>query len=819
MQVSYNWLCEYLDLDISPQELAEKLTNGGVEVEGIEQLNPDLDDIVVGEVKEVTEHPNGDKLSVTKVDVGDASDSSELQIVCGAPNVAVGQKVPVALVGSMLPDGFIIESCSIRGERSYGMICSCEELELLSPEEEEGIMVLDDDAPIGESIVTYLELDDTILEFDLTPNRADCLGMLGVAREVAALLDIPFHEPEVTDYKQNKTLDEININIEDSNLSERYIGMLIEDINIETSPMWLQQKLRSYGIRPINNLVDITNFIMIEYGQPLHAFDYDWIKGKNISVRSAQKDEQIKTLDEKQRTLTPQDIVIADEERPIAIAGVMGGYDTEVSLNTNRILLEAASFNNISVRRTANRLNLRSEASLRFEKGVDPNNTLKAAFRAIDLIEQLDVGKVKIGAADEYPQIRECVEVELRTSRVRALTGLDISDDEIKDIFRRLDFDIDGEKSLSNTDSERGLKLTVKVPTRRNDISLEVDLIEEIARIYGYDRIPTSMPQGKITQGRKTHSQKVADISRETLLTAGFSEIISYTFISPDDFDRIKLTEDDQFRTAVPLANPMTKEQSIMRTTMIPSILKILEHNSNHGEKDFQVFEIGKVYFPKELPLKELPREQTNLIFGGMGKLTPKTWMEQPGEIDFFHLKGVFELLIERLNLNISDFDFMPEKHPSFHPTRTATIKYRGERVGLMGEIHPELASEFNLDNAVIAELNFEKIIGSANLFDSYQPLPKYPAVLRDLAVLVPEDTPEEHVAGKIADTGSGLIENIQLFDLYQGDRIPEGMKSLAYSISFRDPESTLTDEYVDNIFEEIERRLESELGAKLRKS
>ncbi len=812
MKVSYNWLKDYLDLDISAEELAERLTNSGVEVEGLIPMNPGIDHVVIGEVVDAKPHPDGDKLTLTNVKTG--SGEALCQIVCGAPNVASGQKVPVALVGTELPGGLEIKKTTIRGEASEGMICSCKELGLLEPELEDGIMVLDQDAPVGESIVSYLDLNDTVLEFDLTPNRADCLGMIGVAIEVAALLDIPLKDPKLKDFGDNQSVEGINIAIQDSELCERYSGKIIKNVRIGTSPMWLQQRLRAYGIRPINNLVDITNYVMLEYGQPLHAFDYDLIRGHEIIVRKAHNGEEIVTLDEKTRTLTSEDLIIADRDRGIAVAGVMGGYNTEVTDKTESILLESAAFHNISVRRTATRLNLRSEASLRFEKGVDPNGTVKAIQRACELFESLGVGTVVPGVADEYPTPRERQRIKLRTEKVKNLTGLDVTTHEVEDIFRRLQFKVEDNPRDSHD-------LIVAVPTRRNDITAEVDLIEEVARLYGYSEIPTTMPEGPVTQGRKTHDQQVIGMTRETLLSSGLSEVISYAFISPDDFDRIGLPEDDALRRVVPLANPMTREHSVMRTTMIPSILKVLEYNSNYGEKDFQIFEIGRVYLPQGLPVTDLPEERVTLTFGGVGRLSPKEWLlESVQEINFYYLKGIFELLMERLNIEMERVQFTPVQHPSFHPTRAASIFLDAKRIGIMGEIHPEILGEFGLDSrTALAELDLQRIIQNASLVEKYQPLPKYPAVLRDMALLVPKEIPSEEVTKTISQVGGALIEELRLFDLYQGDRIPEDKKSLAYSLKFRDPETTLTDKQVDEVYEKIEYQLKDKLGAEIRKA
>ncbi len=812
MKVSYNWLNEYIDIPVSAKELAEKLTNGGVEVEKLETANPGVDSVIVGQVVSVKLHPQADNLKLANVDIGE---DNHLEIVCGAPNVKAGQKIPVALPNTKLPNGTNVKETVIKEKNSEGMICSCEELNLLAPQEDEGIFVLGHDAPIGQSISDYLGLNDTILEFDLTPNRGDCLNMLGVAREVSALYDLPFVEPEVKDYRQGKNLPNVHIKIEDSEQCNRYIGTLIEEVEIGTSPIWLQQRLRAYGVRPINNFVDITNYVMLEYGQPLHAFDFDLIEGEQIIVRQAYDGEEIKTLDERTHNLSQQDLIIADQAKPIAIAGVMGGYNTEVHSKTKRILLEAAAFNNISVRRTANRYNLRSEASLRFEKGVDPNNAQSATFRALELIEALGVGKVVFGTADAYPKPQREKQIELRPKRVRQLTGLEVKEEDMNDIFRRLGFCVEKLDQSKAQDAS----LMVHVPTRRPDIAIEVDLIEEVARLFGYNNIPTTMPNIDVTQGRRTHSQQIIEIARETMLSSGFSEIISYTFINPDDFDRVNLSSEDPLRQVVPLANPMTRERSVMRTIMYPSFLKVLEHNSNQGERDLQIFETGKVYYPQKLPLTNLPVEKFKLIFGGMGNIKKKSWLEKPEKIDFFYVKGAFQLLLQRLNISLNRVEFKNEDHPSFHPTRTAGVYLDNNKIGFMGDIDPDITSnEYELPERVtLGEVDLEELIQAAALDEQYVPLPRFPALNRDLAFIVPEEIPESQIYQGIANIGEDLIEDIRLFDLYQGGNIPEGKKSLAYTIKFRDPQSTLTDERVDQLCKKIESHLKEKFGAEWR--
>ncbi|UMZ74044.1 phenylalanine--tRNA ligase subunit beta [Natranaerofaba carboxydovora] len=816
MKISYNWLKELLNIDIDPYELAGELTNGGVEVETVKPFVEDLskENLVVGEVLDVSSHPNADNLSVVEVKAGTSEDP--LHIVCGADNVAKGQKVPVALPGAVLPGGFKIKKAKLRGEKSYGMICSSEELGLLPEEGEEGIMVLDPALEAGEDLVEVMGLDDYILEFDLTPNRADCLGMMGVCYEVAALLDIPFEPPKppVT-FDKNEAENMVSVDIKDEELCNRYTAHIVKDIKIGPSPTWLKQRLRAVGIRPINNLVDITNFVMFEYGQPMHAFDYDRVSGDEIIVRRAYENEKLTTLDEKERTLDESALVIADKERAIGLAGVMGGLNTEVTPETKTMLLEAAAFDNINIRRTANRLNLRSEASLRFEKGIDPNNTLNAALRALELIEELGIGKVVSGTVDEYPVKAFPEKIKLKTENVRKLTGLKISSNEIKDVFRKLQFGIE-EVGESGAEDEM-LKITA--PTRRQDIKIEVDLIEEVTRLYGYDNLPTTLPEGILTQGMMTAPQKIKEIIRDTMLSSGLCEVLTFTFISPEEFDSINLSNEDPLRKAIPISNPLSEEQSIMRTTMLPSFLSVLEYNQNRGEGDFHIFEIGKVFLTEELPLNTLPEEREMLACAMMGKTTEEGWLKEGEKADFFHLKGIIELLFQRLGL-ADEMEFLPYEHPSYHPTRAAKINLKGKEVGTIGEIHPMVASEkYELTNRVVyCELRIDELVQNANLETTYKPLPKYPAVLRDIALLVSKDVPAGEVEETIEKAGGDLIEAIRLFDLYEGEQIPEGKRSLAYSLKFRAPDRTMTDEEVENLYNTIENELKDKCGAEIRK-
>ncbi len=815
MKISYNWLKEFLDIELDPYELAEKLTNGGVEVESIKSITEGVskENLVVGEVLEVSNHPNAGNLSLVKVNIN--SNQDPLHIVCGADNVAEGQKVPVALPGALLSGGLKIKQTEVRGEASEGMICSCEELSLLPEEGEEGIMVLDDTATPGSDLVKAMNLDDYVLEIDLTPNRADCLGMMGVCYEVAALLDIPFTPPEPElKFDKDEIKELVRVNIKEEELCNRYTAHLVKDVKISSSPTWLKQRLRAVGIRPINNLVDITNYVMFEYGQPMHAFDYDQVAGTEIIVRRAYENEKLVTLDEKDRTLDENVLVIADKDKAIGLAGVMGGLNTEVTSQTKTMLLEAAAFENINTRRTANRLNLRSEASLRFEKGVDPNNTLRAAQRALELIEELGIGRVVPGTVDEYPIKAFPEKIKLKPHNVRNLTGLKISTNEIKDVFRKLQFDLD---ELGEAGKEDEI-LKVTVPTRRRDINLEVDLIEEVTRMFGYDNLPTTLPRGVLTQGMRTHPQEIKEIIRETMLSCGLCEALTFTFISPQDFDKIGLEEDDPLRSAIPINNPLSEDQSIMRTTMLPSFMSVLEYNKNRGEPDFHIFEVGKFFWADKLPLSTLPEEKEVIACAMMGKITETCWLEKGEKAEFFHLKGVIELLFERLGI-ADKCEFEPYKHPSYHPTRAARIKLNDDEIGTLAEVHPRVVNEeYELGNRVVfSELKLKPIMENANLETTYKPLPKFPAVLRDIALVLPEEVPANQVEDTIKEAGEDLIESVRLFDLYEGEQIPEGKKSLAYSLKFRAPDRTMTDEEVEELYNTILEELKNKFEAQIR--
>ncbi len=804
MRVSYKWLKDYVDIPVSPEELAEKMTMAGVAVENIEYPGRALDKIVTGRIEKILPHPNADKLVVCQINTG----AEKLQVVTGAPNVREGQIILLALVGATLPGGKITKA-KLRGVDSFGMLCSAQELGLdpknFPPDQQEGILEFAPDTPLGMDARELLGLDDAILELDLTPNRADCLSMVGVAREVSAVLGTELKLPEIKVSETDETIDgQVTVTINNPELCGRYVGRLIRNVKIGPSPGWMQQRLQAAGIRPISNVVDVTNYVMMELGQPLHAFDYDKLKGRSIIVRKGQPGEKMYSLDEVERQLTPDMLVIADAERAVAIAGVMGGLDTEITDETTSVLIESAYFNPASIHRTSKSLALRSESSMRFEKGVDITGCLLAATRACQLIQEMGAGDVVKGAVDNFPAPRENPVIRLRPERVALVMGVEVPRNEIKDIMKRLDFGV----------TEEGSDFLVKVPLRRGDISLEIDLIEEVARLFGYNNIPTTLPEGATTEGRQTAPQAVTDKIIDVMTECGLSEIITLSFMNPRVFDLLNIPQDSTLRQAVTIQNPLSEEQRLLRTTMIPGILDILSRNAARKNKDLAFFEVGRVFTP--LRGEKLPRETLTLVAGVMGK-TLSGWRTKPDDMDFYYLKGVLETLLD--SLNISAYDIIPETgNSTFHPGRTAAVMLAGRKAGVIGELHPDVAENYRLNERVyVMELNLEDIIDHAGGIKKYSPLPKYPAVERDLAIVVSGDIPASEINRVIRKSGGVLLESISLFDVYQGEQIKKGFKSLAFSLRFQAPDRTLTDEEVNAILEKIQSALQENFRAELR--
>ncbi|SHH66796.1 phenylalanyl-tRNA synthetase beta subunit [Caloranaerobacter azorensis DSM 13643] len=797
MLVPVKWLKEYVDIDIDSKELADKLTMSGSHVDSIESVNKGVEKVVVGKILNIEKHPNADKLVITTIDVGE----EKLQIVTGATNVKVGDYVPVALIGAKLPNGLKIRKSKLRGIESYGMLCSAEELgidEGLVPKElKDGIYILSEQYPLGLDIKEALGLYGEVLEIEVTPNRPDCLSIIGMSRETAATLGKKLKYPEI---KINREVDDITdyingIEVHDKDLCKRYYARVVKDVKLGSSPVWIQRRLMEAGIRPINNIVDITNYVMLELGQPIHAFDLDKINGRKVIVRRAKEGEKIVTLDGVERELKDSMLVIADEDKPIAIAGVMGGENSEVSEETTTILIESANFNGKSVRLTSKGVGLRTEASARFEKDLDPDMVGKACDRVCQLIEEIGAGIVVKGSIDIYEDKAQEREITLRPEKVNNLLGIEIKVDDMLKILNSLELKARFEDE----------KIYVTIPTFRRDIELEADLIEEIGRIYGFDKIQSKPLIGTLTKGDKSRIRKIEDITKDILKGLGLNEITTYSFISPKAYDKINLPEYSIKRNCVRIMNPLGEDYSVMRTTLIPNMIEVLTRNYNYGVDRAWAYEIGNIFIPKKLPVEELPYEVRTLCIGMYGL------------IDFFDIKGIVDTMLKKLGITGCEY-IREENYATFHPGRTANIIKGNNVLGVIGEIHPEVLENYGIkERLYIAELDFEIIAFLTNLEKKYKPLPKYPAINRDIALVVDKDIMVREIEKIIWENGSDIVENVKLFDVYMGKQIPEGKKSVAYSITYRSYEKTLTDEEVTEVHDRIVKALEVQLGASLR--
>lgn len=810
MKVSYDWLSEYVDLEgYTAAELAEKLTRSGIEVDTVEQRNKGVANVVVGYVKTREKHPDADKLSVCTLDAGQGE---ELQIVCGAPNVAAGQKVPVALVGAKLPNGLQIKRAKLRGVESQGMICSAKELglneKLLPKEQQEGILVLPEDTEIGASILDVLRLGDEVLELDLTPNRSDCLSMTGAAYELAAILgrDVQLPEAEIGLHPSRESASErFSVEIPAASACSRYSARVITGVKVGTSPLWLQNRLIAAGVRPINNIVDVTNYVMLEYGQPLHAFDADRLEGGRIAVRFAAEGEKLTTLDNIERTLSPHMLVIADAVKPIALAGVMGGANSEVTSDTTTIVLESAKFDGVTVRKTSRQLGLRSEASIRFEKEVAADAVVPALDRAASLIARLAGGEILNGIAEQVTSQSEPAAIALSLEKVNRYLGTSLSSLEIKVLLNRLHFHYE-ETGEGNW--------TVHVPLRRGDIGRDVDLIEEIARLYGYDNIPSTPIVGQTTPGALTAEQSIRRVVRRLLTESGLHEAITYSFTHPEQIAAFG----GMYPQAKPvkLAMPMSEERSVLRTSLVPHLLDTVIYNRNRNQHDVALFEIGKVFVAQEEQLTALPQEKWMLGIVWTGKRVPEHWDGKPRAVDFYDVKGVLEKLTS--TLGISDIAYAAAGPEGFHPGRTAEISLGGKMIGRLGQLHPALQQAKDLDDTYVLELELTPLLDSADFRIAYKPLPKHPAISRDMAVVVDAGVPVGQLLAASRATGGEWLESIEVFDIYTGERVGEGKKSVAFALVYRHPERTLTDEEVVGIQAQVVKNLEQTFGAELRK-
>ena len=797
MNVTLNWLKTYIDFEFSPSELADRLTMLGVEVESIKQLGADLGGVVVGNVTAIRPHPNADKLVLCQVDTGG---TDELQIVCGAPNVREGMLAPVATIGTTLPSGLTIKRAKLRGETSEGMLCSEKELGL--SDDAAGLMELPTDISFGMPLSEALGLDDVVFELEITPNRPDCLSLIGVAREIRAETGNPLKLPTVDLQESSINVRDLtSVTIDAPDLCPRYAARVIQGIKVAESPSWLQQRLESVGIGVINNIVDVTNFVLMEYGQPLHAFDYHKLTENRIVVRRATDGEQITTLDEVGRELTPDMLVIADAEKPVALAGIMGGYDSEITEATCDVLLESAYFNPSSVRATAKALGISTEASYRFERGADPGAVLAALDRAAQLIVDLAGGTICNGSVDVYPGEQPLTEIQLRPDRVNFVLGTTLETSEMAKILNRLGFGV----------STTGEVYQVTVPTFRSDVTREIDLIEEIARVYGYDNIPTTLPKGDIPVPAQNPKTEIRERIKQFLLAAGMMEAVNYSFCDPNCFDKIRLNAEDSLRNTLRLRNPLSPEMSVLRTTLMPGLIENAQHNRNHQIDTIAIFEIGGV-FVHDGEEKE-PERVAGVLAGHVGEGVYSDPYRPP---DFFDIKGLVEGMLEVCG--VADWTLQKTNVPTFHPGRNAEVLLGDRKIGVFGEGHPEVLENYDLPyKAYLFEFDVERLTEAATFSKRFEPISIYPKVARDLAIVVDKTIRSDIPTEFIYTTGGDSVDSVRLFDVYEGEQVPEGKKSLAYTITYHSTTETLTDKAVNALHDEVVKCLNRELGAELR--
>lgn len=804
MRLSYKWLKEYVRCDLTVEELADRLTMSGIAVEGITPPIPGLSQILVGRITELVPHPNSDHLTICRVDTG----YEILQLVSGAPNLAKGINVPVARPGVTLPGGVTVESRTFRGEKSEGVICSGAELgtDEWGYGDEKGVLVLDPGLAPGTPLDVALGFDDHILEFELTPNRGDCLAAINIAREVRALTGGELRLPDVSVKETNEhTGDLIRVKIEEPGLCRRYAARIIRDVRIAPSPPWLQYRLRSAGIRPINNIVDVTNYVMVETGQPLHAFDYDKLHGRQIIVRHPYPGEKMVSLDGVTRELDQEMLAIADAREPVALAGVMGGLASEVTEASRTILLESAYFDPLNIRRTAKQLGMRTEAAQRFEKGVDINGVIRALDRAAHLIEELGAGIATAGVVDEYVRPEAPLTIRLRTARVNQVLGTNLDRAAVQDIMARLDFSCE----LCGPDS-----LLVNVPSYRHDIDQEIDLIEEVARLYGYDLIKPTIPVGVLAHSNSPRRSQLRELITEAMVGAGLNEIITYSFIGESSLDKLGMTGPNTFERLVYIQNPLREDQGVLRPSLLPGLVDTISSNYKHKQINLGFFELGLVF--ENTGRDKLPMEKLRLGLAACGEVE-REWLEPVQERDFYYLKGIMDGLFELLG--VRNVSYRPWRNTRIlHPGRSAQICVGSEVVGIIGELHPDVLERYDLPvRVVVSELDLAAVAPFINLSTVFQPLPRFPGISRDLAVVVPVDIPAESIRKTIVETGGTLLKECRLFDVYQGPQLPEGHRSLAYSLFFQSQERTLTDEEVTEVYNRILKNLESQYGARLR--
>ena len=806
MRTSLEWIRSMVpELSCTAQEYMDAMTLSGSKVEGYEELDADLEKIVIGQIEKIEKHPDADKLIICQVNVGTGEN---IQIVTGAPNVKEGDKVPVVLDGGRVagghdgkktPGGVKIKKGKLRGVESFGMMCSIEELgstkDMYPETPEYGIYIFPEDAVVGADAVEALGLHNSVFEYEITSNRVDCFGIIGLAREAAATFRKEFHPPVVTATGNNEDVnDYVKVSVEDTKLCPRYTARVVKNIKIAPSPEWMQRRLAAQGIRPINNIVDITNYVMEEYGQPMHAYDLDTIAGHQIVVKRAEKGQKFVTLDGQERTLDDSVLMICDGEKAIGIAGIMGGENSMITDDVKTMLFEAACFDGTNIRLSSKKVGLRTDASGKFEKGLDPNNAIEAMNRACQLIEELGAGEVVGGVVDVYTTVKEGRNIPFEPEKYNRLLGTDIAPETMLDYFEMLNLGYDKEKN------------EILVPSWRQDLECDADIAEEVARFYGYDKIPTSLPSGEATTGKLSFKLRVEKLARDIAEFCGFSQAMTYSFESPKVFDKLLLPADSPLRETVVITNPLGEDFSIMRTVSLNGMLASLATNYNRRNQNVRLYELGNIYLPKQTPVTELPEERMQFTLG------------MYGEGDFYTMKGVVEELFDKLGMH-EKAEYDPSDKKSFlHPGRQADIVYHGNVIGYLGEIHPTVAANYAIKERVyVAVLDMPYIVEYASFDRKYRGIAKFPAVTRDLSMVVPKEVLAGDIEKVFDEKGGQYLERYALFDIYEGAQIKRGYKSIAYTLTFRAQDKTLEDADIQNAMNKILKKLE-ELGIELRK-
>lgn len=805
MNTSLKWIKDLVPgLTCTPQEYMDAMTLSGSKVEGYGNMDQNLEKIVIGQVTKIERHPDADKLVICQVDIGDSS----TQIVTGAPNVTEGCKVPVVLDGgkvagghdgSLADGGVKIKKGKLRGIESNGMMCSIEELgstrDMFPLAPENGLYILPEDAPVGADAAAYMGLDDTVVEYEITSNRVDCFSVLGIAREAAVTFRKAFVPPVVTETGNGENVnDYIKVSIQDTDLCTRYTARVVKNIKIAPSPEWMQRRLRAQGIRPINNIVDITNYVMEEYGQPMHAYDLDTIEGQEIIVRRAEKDETFVTLDGQKRTLDESVLMICDGKKPVGLAGIMGGENSMITDEVKTMLFEAACFDGTNIRLSSKKVGLRTDASAKFEKGLDPNNALPAINRACQLIEELGAGEVVGGVVDVYTKVKEGRRIPFEPEKYNRLLGTNIPEADMLMYFKMLELELDKDSN------------EVLIPSWRQDLECSADLAEEVARFFGYDKIQTTLPSGEATTGKISFKLRLESIAMDIAEFCGFSQAMTYSFESPKVFEKLLIPEDSPLRNTVVISNPLGEDFSIMRTISLNGMLTSLSTNFNRRNKNVRLYELGNIYLPKQVPLTELPEERMQFTLG------------MYGEGDFFTMKGVVEEFLYKVGMRKKPVYDPKAGKPFLHPGRQANVVYDGTVIGYLGEVHPTVAANYSIKERVyVAVLDMPEIVNRAAFDYKYEGIARFPAASRDISMVVPKSVLAGDIEHVFESKGGKLLESYELFDIYEGSQIQAGHKSIAYSLSFRAKDRNLEEADITAAMNKIVKALEA-LGAELRK-